>query len=252
MKKSLSIAALFLVILSVASLPSYCNPAQEHKTDHKAAEILSKMIDAQGGRERIQKIKDTTVTGTIELTQFGMEGTLTLYHKEPDKMRMDIEMMGMLITQAYDGKTAWMFNSQTGENEEVPEQVAAELKREAFGNDSLLNPKKYGIHYTYEGTETIDGKEHHVLIQHFNDGFEAVLYVNGNTYLTTKSKATTLDPQTGIEVLVETFQSDYKEVEGTVVAHSIISYRDGEEFMVSTISEVNYNTGLKDSLFKMD
>jgi outer membrane lipoprotein-sorting protein len=181
----------------------------------------------------------------------GMEGSLTLYQKEPDKLRTDIEMMGMVITQAYDGKTAWMFNPQTGENEELPDQMASDLKRQAMGNDSLLHPEKYGIYYTYEGTETIDGKEHHILNQHFADGFEATLYINGENYLTTKSKAMTID-QTGVEVMVETLQSDYKEVDGTMVAHSMISYRDGEEFMVSTISEVTYNTGLKDSLFKMD
>jgi len=251
MKKLLLIPTVFLIIISLSTSSLFCTPAQENKTDAKAAQVLSKMIEAQGGRGRIQEIKDMTIMGTIELTQMGMEGSLTLYQKEPDKLRTDIELMGMVITQAYDGKTAWMFNPQTGENEELPEQMAADLKRQAYGNDSLLHPEKYGIYYTYEGNETIDGKEHHVLKQHFEDGFEATLYVDGETYLTTKSKAMTID-QTGVEVLVETLQSDYKEIDGTMVAHSIISYRDGEEFMVSAVTEVKYNTGLKDSLFKMD
>lgn len=251
MKKLISIPIVFLFIISL-SAPLFCSPDQENKTDPKAAQILSKMIDAQGGKSRIQKIKDMTIMGSIELTQMGMEGSLTLYQKEPDKLRTDIELMGMVITQAYDGKTAWMFNPQTGENEELPEQMAADLKRQAFGNDSLLNPEKYGIYYTYEGTENIDGKEHHILQQHFSDGFEATLYVDGDTCLTTKSKTMSIDPQTGVEVLVETLQSDYKEVNRTMVAHFIISYRDGEEYMVSNISDVKYNTGLKDSLFKMD
>jgi outer membrane lipoprotein-sorting protein len=251
MKKRFPELTVLFVALSLFALPLFCNPTQENKTDPEAAKILSKMIEAQGGKKIIQGIKDMTVTGTIELTQMGMEGSLTLYHKEPDKMRMDIEIMGMMITQAYDGNTAWMFNPQTGENEELPEQMATDFKRDALGNDSLLNPEKYGIHYTYEGTEIIDGKENHVLNQHFTDGFEATLYVDGETYLTTKTKAVTID-QTGVEAMIETYQSDYKEIEGTMVAHSIITYREGEEFMVSTLSEVKYNTGLKDSLFKMD
>jgi len=252
MKKQLAISTAFLIIISLSTPSLFGNLDQENKTDSKAAQILSKMIEAQGGKKRIQEIKDMTVTGTVEMTQFGMEGSLTLYQKEPNKVRTDIEVMGMIITQAYDGETAWMINPQTGESQELPEQMAADIKRQAYGNDSLLHPEKYGIYYTYEGTETIDGKEHHILKQHFADGFEATLYIDGETYLTTKSEALTLDPQTGVEVLVETLQSDYKEVEGTVVAHSIISYRDGEEYMVSTLTDVNYNTGLKDSLFKMD
>jgi len=250
MKKTLLISMAFLLIISFFVSPSFC-PAQEKKTDPKAAQILEKMIEAQGGRKQIKKIEDMTITGTMELTQMGMEGTLTLYQKEPDKMRMDMEMMGMLITQAYDGETAWMFNPQTGENEELPDYMAADLKRQALGNDSLLNPEKYGIHYTYEGTEVIDGKEHHVLNQHFSDGFKVTFYVNKDNYLTTKTKSLTID-QTGVEALVETFHSDYKKVEGTMVAHSIISYRDGEEYMVSTLTDIKYNTGLKDPLFKMN
>ncbi|MBD3413458.1 MAG: outer membrane lipoprotein-sorting protein [Candidatus Aminicenantes bacterium] len=251
MKRALSISMAFALILIISAAPLFCIPTQENKTDAKAAQVLSKMIDAQGGKTRIQGINDMTVTGIIELTQMGMEGSLTLYHKEPDKMRMDMEMMGMVITQAFDGKTAWMFNPQTGENEEVPEQMAADLKRQALGNDSLLHPEKYGITYTYEGTEMVEGKQHHVLTQHFEDEFEATLYIDSETYLTTKSNAVTID-QNGVEVNVETFQSDYKEVDGTMVAHSIISYRDGEEFMITTLSDVTYNSGLKDSLFKMD
>jgi len=251
MKKLFLMPTVFFLIISLSASLLLSLPAQENKTDKKAAQILSKMIEAQGGKKRIQDIKDMTIMGMVELTQMGMEGSLTLYQKEPDKLRTDIELMGMVITQAYDGKTAWMFNPQTGENEELPEQMAADYKRDALGNESLLNPEKYGIHYTYEGTEMIDGKEHHILKQHFEDGFEATLYIDGETHLTSKSKAMTID-QTGVEVLVETLHSDYKEVDGTMVAHSLISYRDGEEFMVSTISEVKYNTGLKDSLFKMD
>ncbi len=251
MKKLFSISTVFFMMLSISALSLLCNAAQDNKTDAKAAQILSKMIEAQGGKKRIQEIKDMVVTGTIEITQMGLEGSLTIYQKEPDKLRTDVEVMGMVITQAYDGKTAWWINPQTGETEEMSEQQTAEMKRESYGNDSLLNPEKYGIFYTYEGTETIDGMENHVLKQHHEDGFEATLYINGETYLLSKSKAMTID-STGVEVMVESYQSDYKEIDGTMVAHSLIAYQDGEEYMVTTITDVQYNTGLEDSLFKMD
>jgi len=251
MKKLFSISTVFFMMLSISALSLFCSTAQKNKTDARAARILSKMIEVQGGKERLQEIKDMVVTGTIEITQMGLEGSLTLYHKEPNMMRTDVEVMGMIITQAYDGKISWMVNPQTGETEEMPEQLSTEMKRDALGNDSLLHPEKYGISYTYEGTETIDGMDHYVLKQHYEDGFEATLYINEETFLVSKSKAMTLD-QTGVEVMIESYQSDYKEIDGTMVAHSIVVYRDGEEFMVSTITDVQYNTGLEDSLFKMD
>ena len=72
------------------------------------------MIEAQGGRKALAAIKDTTISGTIEMPQMGISGSITIYQKEPDKMRMDMEFMGMVITQAYDGQNAWMVNPADG------------------------------------------------------------------------------------------------------------------------------------------
>jgi len=68
-----------------------------------AKDILDKMIEAQGGRKALEAIKDTTTVGGMEMVQMGMNGSITMYQKEPNKMRMDIEVMGMIITRAFDG-----------------------------------------------------------------------------------------------------------------------------------------------------
>jgi outer membrane lipoprotein-sorting protein len=48
------------------------------------------------------------------------------------------------------------------------------------------------------------------------------------------------------------FESDFKKVEGMTIAYSIIIFQDGEEFMKLALSEVTFNSGLEDSLFKME
>jgi len=217
----------------------------------KASDILKKMVDAQGGKKVLEKVKDMTSTGSLELIQMGMSGSMTMYKKEPDKVRMDIEVMGMIITQAYDGETAWWVNPQTGSREEVPEQQAQDMKRMALGIDAFLYPEKYGITFAFKGKEKIEEKEYLVLEQTFSDGHKATLYVDPKTYLTHKSKSTTVN-QMGVEVEQETFESDFKEVEGMTIGFSIIIFQDGEEFMKLALSEVTFNSGLEDSLFKME
>jgi len=217
----------------------------------EASDILKKMVDAQGGKKVLEKIKDMTSTGSLELIQMGMSGSMTMYKKEPDKVRMDIEVMGMIITQAYNGETAWWVNPQTGSREEVPEQQAQDMKRMALGVDAFLYPEKYGISFAYKGKEKIEEKEYLVLEQNFSDGHKATLYLDPKTYLTYKSKSTTVN-QMGVEVEQETFESDFKKVEGMTIAYSIIIFQDGEEFMKLALSEVTFNSGLEDSLFKME
>jgi outer membrane lipoprotein-sorting protein len=214
-------------------------------------EIRAKMIEAQGGKSALESIKDRTITGDIEIVQQGLSGSLTIYKKEPDKRRSDIEIMGMVITQAYDGQIAWYTNPQTGSSEELSGDQANILKRQALPADASLNPKKYGIKWAYSGKETVDGKDCFVLEQTFSDGLTVTFYVDSKTYLTHKSKSM-MTNQMGIEVETEQVYSDFKKVGGVVMAHSITSYQDGEEYTVINFSEVKFNTGLEDSLFEME
>lgn len=242
MKKnfSLSLLSLFLLCLAVSS-----------GFGDQAPKILEKMIEAQGGRKVLSSIKDTTLSGSMEMIQMSISGSLTMYHKEPNKMRLDGEVMGTVFTQAYDGETAWMVNPQTGNTEELTDKLAEEVKREALGNDSLLHPEKFGITYASKGKEKIEGKDYHLLEQTFSDGHTATLYIDPDTYLTFKTKAKAMN-QMGIEVEAETFFSDYKKVDGVMLPHSLTILQDGEEFMKMTITEVTFNSGLEDSLFKMN
>ena len=57
------------------------------------------------------------------------------------------------------------------------------------------------------------------------------------TYLAFKGKGKTLNNM-GAEVEAETFFSDYKKVDGIMVAHTLVSYQEGEEFMTMTITDV--------------
>jgi len=241
MKKTLIFSLLFLFLMSLITAPGF---------SQKASDILEKMIETQGGRKLLEAIKDSTITGTIEMIQFGMNGSLTMYQKEPNKMRMDIEVMGMVITQAFDGETAWWVNPQTGSSEEMPEKQSEDMKRQALGNDSLLNPAKYGITYTFKGKETIEEKDYLVLEQTYSDGFKATLYIDPQTYLTYKTKGITTN-QMGVEVEGETYFSDYKKVEGMMIPYSLTIFQDGEEFMKMTVTEATFNSGLEDDLFKM-
>jgi outer membrane lipoprotein-sorting protein len=216
-----------------------------------ADEILEKMIEAQGGRTRLASIKDVTGSGEFEMPAMGMSGLMTRYQKEPNLLRMDVEIMGMMMTQAYDGETAWMVNPQTGMTEEMPEPQAEYFERDTLGFGAILDPEKYGISFAYKGKEKIEDKEYHVLGQSFSDGYTITIYIDQKTYLPYKTKAMTLDPME-METETESYMSDYREVDGVMTSFQMRIFQGGEEFIVFTASEIKYNTGLEDSFFKME
>ncbi|MDH4258601.1 MAG: outer membrane lipoprotein-sorting protein [Candidatus Aminicenantes bacterium] len=241
MKKIFSLCVLGVFLFGLIASLTYAQ---------KATDIMEKMIEAQGGRKLLGSIKDTTMVGTMEIAMAGMSGTLAMYLKEPNKMRMDMEVMGMVITMAFDGESAWWINPQTGATEEMPADQAEQITRQAWGNDILLNPDKHGVTYELKEKETLEGKEYHVLEQSFPDGWKMTWYIDAQTYLPYKTVSKQI--QMGVEVEAESFLSDWKKVEGVMTAHTLKTYQSGEEAMTMSFTEVKYNTGIEDSLFKKD
>ncbi len=240
MKRIVTLGVLMGFFLSSAAL-----------SGQTADELLAKMIEAQGGKKVLAGIKDMILTGTLELVPQGMSGSLTVYKKEPDKRRSDIEIMGMLITNCFDGKIAWGTNQQTLAIEEFSGPQAENIKREAMPVVAALNPEKYGISHTLKGKETLEGKEYLVLERKFKDGFTATIYVDPETYLPYRTDANTTDA-TGIEHAIENYATDYKKVNGFMISHSVTQFVDGMEYLNITVSEVKFNTGIEDTLFQME
>lgn len=241
MKKIVLLCFFCFFLLGILSIPMGSQTLDE---------IRKEMIQAQGGKAAIEKIKDMKVTGTIEVPQQGFSISFTQFKKEPDKRRIEMKVMGTVQVQGFDGKIAWELNSQTGKAVEIPGEDAVDIKRGSLALQWILYPEKYGISLVFKGREKIDSKYYLVLEQVYSDGDKAILYVDPETYLTFKIKSKMLDEMM-VEVETETYLSDYKSVKGYIMAHKMISYLRGKEYMRMAFNKVKLNTGLRDHLFMM-
>ncbi len=244
MKKTGTAALLVLFILSLAHAPAWAQ---------QASDIVEKMIEASGGRKALEGIKDTSMSGDMNIIQMGMSAAVTMYHKEPNMSRQDIEVMGMLITQAFDGNVAWYTNPQTGAAEEMPPMMLEYTRRSSLqmGNAALLHPEKYGIKYEFKGKESIEGKDYFVVAQAFENGDVNTWYVDAESYLLHKMKTTSRELMGG-ETEQEMVFTDYKDVNGIMTPHYMTIHQDGAEFGNIAWAEIKYNSGLEDALFKME
>jgi len=245
MKRILSLCILSIFLLSLTASPGF---------SQKAADILEKMVEALGGRKVLENIKDTTLSGSAEV--MGASLTVTIYKKEPNKLRRDMDIMGTRLINAYDGEIAWSAGPFGQPPHEDAGRMAEETKASAQGDAyaALLHPEKYGITYALKGKEKIEGKEYFVLEQILPGGFKTILktiqYVDTETYLIYKYKNIFLNSK-GVEVTDESFVSDYKKVDGTMIPHSLTVPMEGQAPFKLTITKVVFNMGLEDSLFKM-
>ena len=244
MNKKITAALIAIFAVGLTTAPAW---AQE------ASDVLAKMIEATGGRKALAAIKDSTITGEFDMVQMGMSGTVTIYQKEPNKTRQDMEVMGMMITQAFDGEVAWFTNPQTGAVEELTGSALEYSKKGAveMGNEVLLNPEKFGVTYTLKGKETIEGKEYFVLERMFESGATTTMWVDTGNYLVYKQNQITTDGMGG-EIEQELIFSDYQKVDGILYPMTLTIYQGGEEFLNITMTELTFNSGLEDSFFKIE
>lgn len=242
MKKFFAVSLLSLFLFPMVSSLGFSQDAKI---------LLDKVITATGGRKVMEAIKDTTFSGTMDLTQMGMTASITFTHKEPNMLRQDMEVMGLSINSGFDGESGWTFNPQTGAIEDLPESAQMNAKNEAFGfgNFCMLFPEKYGITFAEKGKETIKGKEYLLLEMTFENGDTSLYYIDSVTFLPYKTKSITID-EMGFEVEQESVMGNYKKVDDINFAHSITIMRDGVKFGSLVIDAVKFNTGIEDSFFK--
>lgn len=218
----------------------------------EALAVVEKLVAALGGRKALGAIVDATVSGTAELVQYGITVPLTIYQKEPDKMRLDVTIAdaGMTIVQAFDGRKGWVTNPQTGATEEMPEFLARELARQAGETLALLDPVRAGVTYALKPKAAFEGRDYVVLEQTHRDGRKTVYDLDPETFLPYRTRSRSFD-QTGAEVEAETFTTDYRPVAGTMVPHALRTLHDGTEVQRVTIASVAVNTGLDDAFFTL-
>lgn len=228
--------ALLLLLMTGAAA------AQDTKTE-EGKKLWEKWIEARGGRERLAKITEFKWTTESKLVQRGLSVTTVTYKKGPGKYRLDQKVAGMTITSVLNGDTAWYINPQTGLATDMPKELKAQMAGPANEHEALLNPEQFGHLITFEGRESIGGKEYILLRQKSKEGTVVTHYIDPGTFLRYKSKVTAANVENDI------VESDYREVEGIKVPFKQVQLQNGKESNITTVTDYKINCNLDDSLF---
>jgi hypothetical protein len=127
-----------LVFAAIALTAGSAIRAQEAaKPEMSVEQIMSKAIEASGGRAALEKLTSYVATGTIELSAMGITASNETYAKAPNKRLSvtTIDGFGEVI-QGYDGKVAWSKEPQGG-LKEMTGEMAEQAKRESVFNPAL-------------------------------------------------------------------------------------------------------------------
>lgn len=183
------------------------------------------------------------------MSAMGMEIPMTMYMKNPDKIKLIYNFNGQEVVSVFDGEKGYTVNPMMGT--EPVELTGAQLKQvqdnNAFQNE-VLNYFKNG-QLTLEGDDNVNGKPAFKLKANVEGGNPIYMSIDKNSYMLVK--ISTKVSQMGQEMDVDSFMSDYADIEGVVMPKKTTANSGGMEMMVLTFDNIEVNLPMEDSLFKV-
>jgi len=221
-------------------------------------EMHGEMEGMEEGEMKEHMEEDTMMEGEMETMEDTMEGEMgeqsmtmemVITAKQPNMIRMDFPTPMGMMTNAYDGSTAW-----TNEGGQYREMQGTELQEwqdmAATWMDGYMNSTEKGYTHEYMGREMVDGEECYVLKTTDMNGNVKTNYVSTTSHQLVKTSGEMLNMAQEKENMTMTLE-DYKAVDGLTLAHTVTLYdQAGEKVWKATLDEVEINTGVDDSKFQ--
>lgn len=242
MKRTI-VSSLALVVAFLAAGPFAQTPAGALPT---IDQVLDKYIAGIGGRAAMEKVTSKVAKGTMEIAEAGLNGTMTMSMKAPDKSLVVLELPGMgMAREGTDGTVAWSEDPQMGLREKSGAE-AADSKRGAVFNGELRLKTLYKT-LVVTGRDKVGTKDAIVVTATPDLGAVTRMYFDATSGLLLRQSATRDTAQGPIDV--DVYLEDYRDVDGVKEAF-LIRQVTAQFTLLARIAEIKHNLPLDDAIFK--
>ena len=231
-----------------AALPTEPAPEASEADIAKAKEILAAAVEAHGGLEKLQAVKNIVIktratTNSPTMGQRQIE--TTAYYLYPDKFRQDFKISpGGQMGYVFDGVSAFgsVFDASGMTIQPLPPERANAFRDTVFREPLwlLTNLSENEIPIQYGGTGAVDGKPVDILLVPQPTTRILQLFVSQETRYIVKFIHRETTPE-GITADRATFMEDYRDVEGIKVAHHIVQKVEDQILSDSRVTQVILN-----------
>lgn len=225
--------------------------AQESPKD-----LLERAYKAQGGYEKIAKLKATLVKGKgiiylpVAEVSFTSEGASQF----PDKFKstLQFEINGMKVTQVQTLLGDKVTITINGNPQELDDNMKKEIKEQVYVEHvtSLIPLRESSFTLTALGESKVDGKPALGVKVASKGHRDVTIYFDKDTALILKAAYQAYDPLTMKEVAQEQFYRDYKDQAGIKYPTKSLVNQDGKKFMEIEVTDYKALEKLDDSAFK--
>ena len=213
----------------------------------QSLEEIVKKYTAANKLDKVGSLKTIKLTG--KMSMMGMDIPVEIWMKNPDKIKSVTNINGQEMVQVFDGVKGYVINPTAGSTEpvEMDEQTLKSIQRNNMFSNYMEDYLKSG-QLKLTGEESVNGSPAHKIKATLEGGIAVDLFIDKTSYLLTKTSVT-MDAQ-GQSMTMDTYPSDYREVNGLFIAMKNTMSMMGQEF-VQTYSKVEVNIPMDDSIFQL-
>jgi hypothetical protein len=197
--------------------------------------------------DKISSFKTIKITGKVSI--MGMDLPVEMWMKNPNKIKTVTSMDGQENIQVFDGKKGYIVNSMMGSSEPVelsPDQVAQLQNSNVFQNtlDKYLKNGQLSL----LGEENVNGKPAYKVKSSLEGGLSATLFIDKSSFYLIKQIADI--NQGGVNMSVESYPSDYKNISGIVLPMKTSTSMSGMD-VITSYTSVEVDIPIDDSVFSI-
>ena len=234
------------VLFILASITLFSQEQTSTETDPvniTAQGVINKYIYAIGGIDKFKSLMDRTT----EMTGTAMNQPISIIVKQkyPDKLFQELKAgeVTQLLYYSY-GKGTMVIGT---EKTEIDKKELERLMMDAT-MQLLLNPDSFGVKTEFLGIECVDSVDCYAIKLTLPSGIRWFQYYSMETDLKFKETKEIQTKQGLFEQ--ETYFSDYRDVDGLKFPFAIKQHIGLQEIEL-TVTSIEINTGLDDSVFEM-
>jgi hypothetical protein len=208
-------------------------------------EEIVKNYSEANSLDKLMNISTIKITG--KMSAAGMEMPLVMLMKNPNKIKVVYNFNKQDIVSVFDGEKGYMINSMTGSTD--PVELTGDGLEQISNNNVFKNQL---IHYFNEGQLSLEGQENINNKTTFklkaNTGTKPVyFFIDKSSYMLIKT--TNVVDQKGTTTNVDSYMTDYIDIDGIVFPKKTTAMANGMEAAVITFDKIEVNVPMDDNIF---
>lgn len=209
-----------------------------------ADEIITKHIEAIGGKEKLSQVKSLYIENSMEA--MGNQSPSTEYLLEGKGYKSESEFNGSKIINCYTDKGGWVINPLAGgaDAQAMPDELYKSGKDEIYVGGALVDYAAKGNKVELAGKEGNDYK-----IKVTNGTTETTFFVDATTYYVTKTSSK--GEMMGQSIEIVTSFSDYKKTDFGIVLPYTKAIDFGGFALTFKRTKVEVNKEIDPKIFEM-